>query len=144
MPMIEVTAPDGALSRDQQDRLMQRLTETLLKWEGAPKDSQVARAISWGYYHTMPRGDFYIAGVPSASPRLKVEITTPVGALGEKTRAGLVAEIETIMREETGETGGGGNHWVLLREIAEGHWASGGRIFRMADIRDAVMNERLP
>src|SRR5882724_4480685 len=62
MPMIEVTAPENALDKPTRDRLMKRLTDTLLKWEGAPIGSAAAQAIAWTYYHEIPDGFFYVGG----------------------------------------------------------------------------------
>ena len=46
MPMIDVTLPEGALSAETRDALADRLTTTLLHWEGAG-DYPVARQIAW-------------------------------------------------------------------------------------------------
>ena len=48
MPMIELTTPKDALSQSKQNTLMKTLTNTLLKWEGAPIDSAIVQAVSWG------------------------------------------------------------------------------------------------
>jgi len=136
--MIEVTAPENALDKPTRDRLMKRLTDTLLKWEGAPIDSAAAQAIAWTYYHEIPDGFFYVGGANPSEPRFKLKITTPEGALNDESRAGVVGEIGGILDEVVGPAAAGINHWVLLREIKDGGWGSAGRVFRHEDIKAAV------
>lgn len=138
MPTFTVTAPAGALDKAQRDALMRRLTDTLLKWEGAAPDNAAAQAIAWTYYNELPEGFFYVGGANPAAPRFKIEIGTPQGALNDKSRAGLVADIDAILAEVVGPAASGMNHWVLLGEIMEGGWGVAGRIFRHADIVAAV------
>jgi phenylpyruvate tautomerase PptA (4-oxalocrotonate tautomerase family) len=136
--MIEVTAPAGALDKEKRDRLMKRLTDTLLKWEGADPGNIAAQAIAWAYYNEIPDGRFYAGGENPAGPRFRLDVTTPEGALNGETRAKLVEEIAGIVADETDGKGAGLNHWVLLHEIKEGGWGAAGRIFRRADIAAAV------
>lgn len=134
MPMIEVAAPAGALPPETRDKLMKRLTDTLLKWEGAPEGNTFAQAIAWAYFHEMPAGHFYVGGAAVADLRLRLKVTTPEGMLNDETRKGVVEEIGRIVDEEIGPKASGLNHWVLLREIKDGNWGAGGRIFRRTDI----------
>lgn len=55
MPMIQLTAPTGALPRDARERLQHALATTLLKWEGAP-DTAFFRAQAWSYFVELPEG----------------------------------------------------------------------------------------
>jgi len=138
MPTITVTAPTGSLDETTRDSLMKRLSDTLLKFEGADVGSAAAQAIAWTYFDEVPGGRFYVGGVPSDSLRLKIEVWTPQGALNDTSRAGLSEAINGILHELVGEAGSGFNHWVLFGEIAEGHWGVAGKIFRHADIIAAV------
>ncbi len=137
MPMIEVTAPEGALTKDQRDTLMKRATEALLVREGAPLDSPFIRAQAWSYYHEVPDGFFYVGAAPAQSPKFKFKVTTPQGVLTDESRAGIVSDIAAIVDEVIGAPGSGANHWVLLREIKDGSWGGAGRITTLADIRAA-------
>lgn len=138
MPTITVTAPEGALDKAARDGLMKRLSDTLLRWEGADVGNAAAQAIAWTYYNEVPSGFFYVGGVNPEGPRFKIEVTTPAGALNDETRAKLVQEIAGIVGEIAGDAGAGLNHWVLFDEIFEGGWGAAGRIFRRADIVAAV------
>lgn len=138
MPTITVTAPTGALEKAARDTLMKRLSDALLKSEGADVSNAAAQAIAWTYYNELPDGSFYVGGEPSVSPRFKIEVATPQGALNDESRAKLVQEIAAIVEEVTGSAGAGLNHWVLFDEIFEGGWGTAGRIFRRVDIVAAV------
>src|SRR3954451_3907892 len=92
MPMIEVTAPAGPIPADAREELLDELTGRLLHWEGAP-DTEFFRSISWVYFHELPADALYVGGRAGGSPRVRVEITTPEGALSQRRRAGLVADV---------------------------------------------------
>jgi phenylpyruvate tautomerase PptA (4-oxalocrotonate tautomerase family) len=134
MPMIDITAPKGALAAPVRDVLVKRLTDCLLKWEGAAPNNAAAQAIAWVYVHEIETENFYVGGTNPKEPRFRFEVTTPEGALDDDRRAGLVKEVGTIVEDALGAAGAGLNHWVHFREIDEGGWGAAGRIFRHKDI----------
>ena len=69
MPMIQLTAPTGALPDDGRGGLQQALAKTLLKWEGAP-DTAFFRAQAWSYFIELPEGAQ--ATAEDALPRFRV------------------------------------------------------------------------
>jgi phenylpyruvate tautomerase PptA (4-oxalocrotonate tautomerase family) len=143
MPTITVTAPAGAVAPAARDKLMKRLSDTLLKYEGASLDSAAAQEIAWTYFAEAPAGQFYVGGKPSSAARLKIEVTTPEGQLDDVSRTQLAQAIETIVKAEVQSAAGHG-HWVLFHEIVDGHWAAAGRIFRRADIIATVRGPGVP
>ena len=140
MPMIDVALPAGVLGADARDALAERLTTTLLHWEGAG-DLPFARQIAWVYFDERPEGATYVAGEPAAEPRYRVLVTIPEGAIKEDERkAGLVAD---ITRDVLGAEGVEGDEdslrvWVFIHEVPDGHWGGAGRIFRLRDIAKLV------
>src|SRR5687768_18118782 len=50
MPMIELTAPAGALTEAGRKSVQRDLATLLLKWEGAP-DNAFFRSVAWTYLH---------------------------------------------------------------------------------------------
>lgn len=144
MPTITVTAPRGALAQPARDRLMKRLSDTLLEHEGADVSNPAAQDIAWTYYDEVEEGFFYVGGAASSLPRLKIDVSTPEGQLNDGSRAKLAGVIGSIVTEEAGEGSAGGNHWVLFHEITDGHWAAAGRIFRRADIIASVRGPAVP
>jgi phenylpyruvate tautomerase PptA (4-oxalocrotonate tautomerase family) len=142
MPMIEVTAPEGAIPHDAREELLEELAGTLLRWEGAP-DTEFFREISWVYFNELPADGLYVGGRPGGAPRVRVEITTPEGALSQRRRAGLVADVHAAVSRVAGIAPEDGLHvWVLCREIAEGSWGAGGAIVEFAKLREASKAER--
>lgn len=138
MPMIELTAPKGALDNAAQDSLAKTLTDTLLKWEGAPVDNPVAQAISWLFVDEKEQGTFYVAGAPIREPHWKVKITVPEGVLDDEKKAGLVADVTQIVADFTEDSEVGPRTWCIIREVKDGNWGSDGEIFRRRDIVKAV------
>ena len=145
--MIDLTLPEGSLSRAARDDLMEKLTLAMLRWEGAPDDSDAAKDVSWGFVDERPRADVYRRGVPApAEPLYRVTITVPERALDDERKAGAVAEMtrhvlaaegtdpedpEALMRV-----------WVIVREVTDGNWGGAGRIWRLRDVAKLVMGGR--
>jgi phenylpyruvate tautomerase PptA (4-oxalocrotonate tautomerase family) len=146
MPMIDVTLPEGALSAETRDALADRLTTTLLHWEGAG-DLPFARQIAWVYFDERPSDAMYVAGEPAVDPRYRVLITIPEGAIKEDARkAGLVEAITRDILEAEGSEGDEAAFrvWVFIHEVPDGHWGGAGRIFRLRDIAKVVATESAP
>jgi phenylpyruvate tautomerase PptA (4-oxalocrotonate tautomerase family) len=83
------------------------------------------------------------AGRPVERPVIRLEVTTPEGALSDRRRAELVADATRVIREATGlgedETL---RIWVLCHEVAEGSWGAGGQVVRFQQLRDAAAAAR--
>ncbi|MEU8076464.1 tautomerase family protein [Catellatospora citrea] len=130
--MIQLTAPVGALPPAGRDSIQKTLAAVLLRWEGAP-DNALFRSLAWTYLHELPAGAQTTA--EDDAPRFRVEITVPVGALSERRKAGLVAEITTAVLDAAGLTDADAQRvWVLIHEQPDGTWAAGGKIVRYADL----------
>ena len=143
MPMIELTLPQGALDKSAQDSLMHDLTFALLRWEGAPEDSDNAKAVSWGYVDERPRANVYQGGEPAPEhPTYRVKVTVPQGALDDAKKAGLVAEATKLVLEAEGADPNDPvalmRVWVIVREVTDGNWGGAGQIFRLRDIAKLV------
>jgi phenylpyruvate tautomerase PptA (4-oxalocrotonate tautomerase family) len=140
MPMIDLTLPEGALSAEARDSLAERLTTTLLHYEGAD-ELPFARQIAWVYFDERPAGSTYVAGEPASEPRYRVLVTIPAGAITDDERkAGLVADItrEVLAAEGAEDDGQAIRVWVFIHEVPDGHWGAAGRIFRLRDIAKLV------
>jgi phenylpyruvate tautomerase PptA (4-oxalocrotonate tautomerase family) len=142
VPLIELFVPEGALEPEARDRLVEELTTTLLRWEGAPVND-VSRAISWGYVHEVPAGHQYVGGRPldGGEPRYRLKITVPEGALDDRRKAGLVEDATRLVLAAEGgpdDEAAAFRVWVTIREVADGNWGAAGRIFRLRDIAQAV------
>ncbi len=146
MPMIDAYIPEGVLEQDHERRLIDKLTTTLLRWEGAdPKDERVrnhVQSIIWVFLH---RPKVFVGGdeMVSDAPRYKIVVSLPEGQFDRESRAGLVAEItnHVLDAEPSGRDRNPFRVWVFCNEIPEGAWGSGGRIFGLADISSFVFGD---
>ncbi|QKV90574.1 hypothetical protein HUT19_01320 [Streptomyces sp. NA02950] len=137
MPMIDLTVPNGTLSRDAKAQLMETLTRTLLKWEGARPGNEAAESIAWTFVHEPTL--VTVAGHPAERPRYRVVVGVPQATLDDNAKEGLVAEVtEQVLRaEKKGEDPApedASRVWVIINEITDGNWGGAGRIFRLTDI----------
>jgi phenylpyruvate tautomerase PptA (4-oxalocrotonate tautomerase family) len=134
--MIDVTLPEGALSDDQRDALGERLTNTILKWEGAA-EIPFSRQITVVYFDERPAGSIYVAGEQEMQARYRVLITIPEGSISDDERkAGLVEEVaaDILAIDGTDDEAASFRVWVFIHEVPDGHWGGAGRIFRLRDI----------
>jgi phenylpyruvate tautomerase PptA (4-oxalocrotonate tautomerase family) len=134
--MIDVTLPEGALTEEQRNTLGERLTNTILEWEGAA-EIPFSRQITLVYFDERPAGSIYVAGEQAAEPRYRVLVTIPEGSIKDDERkAGLVEDVTKDILEVDGAQGDEASFrvWVFIHEVPDGHWAGAGRIFRLRDI----------
>jgi phenylpyruvate tautomerase PptA (4-oxalocrotonate tautomerase family) len=132
MPMIQLTAPAGAVPADVQKQLQKDLAMTLLKWEGAP-DTEFFRAQAWSYLIELPTGAQTTA--EDALPRFRVDVTVPEGALSDRRKAGLVKDVTSVVSQSTGlEEADALRIWVLIHEQPEGTWGAGGAVVRFSEL----------
>ena len=135
MPMIDAYIPEGALDPKAEARLMEELTEILIRHEGMDPSNERIRDVTWIFVH---RPQVYRAGSRAASPIYRVTPTVPEGQYNDEARAGLVKEVtEAVARAE----GGNFNEvsprvWVFPTEIFDGGWGSRGVVRRLPDIMD--------
>jgi phenylpyruvate tautomerase PptA (4-oxalocrotonate tautomerase family) len=132
MPQIQLTVPAGALTEAGTATIQDDLAQALLKWEGAP-DNEFFRSLAWAYLHQLPAGAQITAA--DTDPRFRVDVTVLAGALDEKRRAGLVAEVTELVLAAAGLGADQALRvWVLIHEQADGTWGAGGQIFRYVDL----------
>ncbi len=143
MPMMNLTYPQGTFTDEQRDELAEKLTTALLRAERAP-DTEFFRNITWLYAHEMPAGSVLAAGKPVDKPILRLEVTTPEGALSERRRAEMVSAATEILREATDIPAEEAlaRIWVLMHEIPEGQWGAGGEIVYFQRLKDLAKAER--
>ena len=138
MPLIQITAPQGALETSARNALVSRVGNAVLRSEGASPSDPAAQALVWSQYRELSDGALYVGGDNSAPQPLQIAVTTPAGALDAQARAALVREIGEIVDDLIGPFEGRLNHWAMLFEVAEGSWAGGGQVFPLAGIQAAM------
>jgi phenylpyruvate tautomerase PptA (4-oxalocrotonate tautomerase family) len=138
MPLVQVTAPQNALNKPQQDALMSRISNAVLTAEGAPLADPGAQSLVWAYYQELPVSKIYVGGENLGQPPFRIDVTTPQGALTEAARNALVNALGDIVDDIVGPYEGRLNHWAMLYEVDEGSWAGGGQVFPLAGIQAAM------
>ena len=136
MPMIELTAPAGALTEAGRKSVQRDLATLLLKWEGAP-DNAFFRSVAWTYLHELPEGAQTTA--EDDAPRFRVDVRVPQGVLSDRRKAGLVQEATALVLEAAGLAESDAMRvWVLIHEQPEGTWGAGGQVVNFAELRAAA------
>ncbi|MGQ4333600.1 tautomerase family protein [Streptomyces hayashii] len=132
MPMIRLTVPTGALTKEGRATVQRDLAAVLLRWEGAP-DTAFFRAQAWSYLTELPEGAQ--ATAEDDAPRFLVEVTVPQGALSGRRKAGLVEDAtKTVLAAAGLAPAGAPCVWVLVNEQPDGTWGAGGAVVRYADL----------
>jgi phenylpyruvate tautomerase PptA (4-oxalocrotonate tautomerase family) len=138
MPMINLTVPAGALEPPAREALLDELAGTLLRWERAP-DTEFFRSITWVYAHEIARDAFAPGGRLGGDARFRVDITVPQGALSERRKEGLVADVTTAVLRAAGlDEADGLRVWTLIYEVPEGNWGAAGQIVRYSRLVEAA------
>lgn len=142
MPMIELTAPAGALAPGAADELLDELAACLLRWEKAP-DTEFFREITWTYLHEVDPNQLRVNRRPAAAPRFRVEVTVPEGAFSQRRKDGLIGEVHELVADAAGLTGEQGLHvWTLIRDVPDGNWGAAGATVHYEQLTQLAAAER--
>ena len=141
MPMLDVTIPEGALAPEAEATLMKRLTDILIRNEGADPDNPVVQSIAWVFVNRP--AEVYVAGSPAELPRYRVVASVPEGQFNDERRAGITAEVtQAILDAEPQDRPRDPMRvWVFANEVPDGNWGGGGRTVRLADIAGLAMGD---
>ncbi|MDX2505233.1 MAG: hypothetical protein QNL62_12270 [Gammaproteobacteria bacterium] len=138
MPLIQITAPTDVLDKGEQNELINRVSNAVLKAEGADTHDSDAQSLVWAYYIENPISNSYVGGENLDKPPFIVSIVTPQGALNEVTRGELVKSIGEIINDLVGVFNDRLNHWTMMHEVNEGSWGGSGQVFNLAGIQSAM------
>jgi phenylpyruvate tautomerase PptA (4-oxalocrotonate tautomerase family) len=140
MPMLDAFIPEGALTPSAEDALLSKLTDLLLRHEGADPSNEQARSIAWVFVH---RPTVYVAGSPAAEPRYRLIASVPEGQWDDERRPAVVAEMtEAVLDAEDGARSRDPDRvWVFCNEVPDGTWGGRGEIFRLGDIAGFVLGD---
>ena len=135
MPNLDAYIPKGALSPDAERALIARLTDIVLRHEGADPANPLVRSIAWVSVHRPE--EVYVGGEPvTGAPRSRFYAAAPEGQFTDDRRRAMVSDITTaVLDAEEGEHPRDPQRvWVLTPDIKEGTWGAAGQIVRLADI----------
>ena len=143
MPIVDLFLPRDALPRPALETLARELSGALLQCDVARASRgarERAEGMNWVYIHPLAPEDILIGGHSQAEagpPHYRIEVTLMAGALSEPHRRELA---ELMTAAVIGAEGGAMNLlnaarvWVIFHEIPDGHWASGGRLYRLDEV----------
>jgi phenylpyruvate tautomerase PptA (4-oxalocrotonate tautomerase family) len=139
--MLDAFIPDGALPADAENALLSRLTDILLRNEGANPADPRARAIAWVFLHRPAA--IFVAGERASEPRYRLVASVPEGQFDADRRAALVREVtDAVLAAENGAYPPDPQRvWVFPNEIPDGTWGAAGRIHTLADIVGYVLGD---
>jgi phenylpyruvate tautomerase PptA (4-oxalocrotonate tautomerase family) len=141
MPMLDAFIPKGALSAEAEKELLSKLTDILLRNEGADPSDPAARSIAWVSLHRP--AEVLVAGEPASEPRYRIFASVPEGQFDDERRRAMVADVtQAVLDAESGAYERNPLRvWVFANEIRDGTWGAGGRIFTLADIVGFVLGD---
>jgi phenylpyruvate tautomerase PptA (4-oxalocrotonate tautomerase family) len=143
MPLVHLTYPEGALTPTARDEAVEKLTEALIRHEGA-QDNAMTRMMSRCCVHELPPEAITVGGRPYEKPTYQVVMTVPegvavcgIGPAPTAARRALVGEATQIILEAEGTDcshADAGRVFCWVEEIRDGYWGGMGMIFRLEDI----------
>lgn len=145
MPVILVRHPEGSLDHGRKATLAQKLTDVLLTMEGGARTAGGV-AFASVLFAEVKNGDWWVGGhtdgkyvVPPG--KFLVYVTIPEGYMNGAQKSEVHAQVNDAIVSvagDNGERGSGASVLVIIYEVTEGNWGSGGRTLSMASIADAV------
>lgn len=141
MPMLDAYIPQGALTETAEKELLAKLTNILLRHEGADPEDPATRSIAWVFLHH-PAAVF-VAGEPAAEPHYRIVASVPQGQFDDERRQAIVRAVtDAVLDAEDGAYRRNPRRvWVFAHEVPDGTWGGGGRIVTLADIVGFVMGD---
>ena len=141
MPQLDAYIPAGAITPDAERDLMAKLTDLLIRHEGADPTNETVRSIAWLFVHRAHT--VYVAGKPADVPRYRFVASVPEGQFNEERRAAMTAEItEAVLDAERGAHPRDPMRvWVFTLEVPEGTWGGGGRVVGLGDIAGLALGD---
>jgi phenylpyruvate tautomerase PptA (4-oxalocrotonate tautomerase family) len=141
MPWINLTLRKGALPRDAQHAMMEKLTTVLMWWEKVPNTPR-ARSIMKGWVYEVAEDADYSAGSPShEKPFYFLEIRIPINRLDLLAKEGLIRDFTRVVlaAEESEYTPINARRvWVTINELRAEDWGIGGHTDWLRDYISAL------
>jgi phenylpyruvate tautomerase PptA (4-oxalocrotonate tautomerase family) len=141
MPMLDAHIPAGALAPDAERDLLAKLTDLLIRHEGADPTNETVRSIAWVFLHR-PEA-VYVGGTPAEAPRYRFVASVPEGQFNAERRQAIVAAItEAVLDAEQGAHPRDPMRvWVFTPEVPDGTWGGAGRVVTLADIAGLALGD---
>jgi phenylpyruvate tautomerase PptA (4-oxalocrotonate tautomerase family) len=141
MPQLDAYIPAGALSPDAERDLFAKVTDLLIRHEGADPTNETVRSIAWVFVHR-PEA-VYVGGRPAEVPRYRFVASVPEGQFNAERRQAIVEAItEAVLDAEQGAYPRDPMRvWVFTPEVPDGTWGGAGRIVTLGDIAGMALGD---
>jgi hypothetical protein len=141
MPRLDAYIPEGALSDEAENQLLSKLTDILLRNEGADPADPAARSIAFVWLHRPAK--MFVAVEPAEEPRYRFEPRVPQGQFDDERRQSMVAEItEGFSTPKTGLTSAiHSGFGCFPTRSPRGRGEPPAAFFRLADITGFVFGD---
>lgn len=141
MPLMELSYQEGAITPETRDELVETLTTSLLKAEGAP-NTEFFRSVTWVLVNERSAELVYAGDKPGAGV-VKLDVVTPEGALDDDRRARIVESGTAAIREAFGVADEDLlKVWVLCRDVVDGGWGAGGNVIHYKELVEIAKAQR--
>jgi phenylpyruvate tautomerase PptA (4-oxalocrotonate tautomerase family) len=142
MPMIEFTYPEGSISPEAKEELLEELATKMLEAERAP-DTEFFRSITWVYANEIDPASLAVGGRSGGEPRFRAQVTVPEGALSDRRKGILVDSFNRAVLRAAGlDESEGIRVWTIIREVTDGNWGAAGQQIRYAQLVEAAAAQR--
>ena len=139
MPLIQVGVPEGAMCEEKQNVFMKKISDSVLKSEGARVGDPDAEALIWAYCNEIPKNSCYIGGKIVDKHPIYITITAPKNAISDSAKENLTQEVQSAVNDAIGEFEGRLNYWLLFIDTVDDAWGAAGQLFTLPQIQ-SVMN----
>lgn len=140
MPLIDFSYREGALSAEDLEWLLPRLTKTLMYWEKMP-DTPASRARTELWVHEFPANRTLVGGSADHRPYYRIDLKFPANRLGDLDRAGIIRDFTRLVLTAEGSPVNSveaARVWVLIRDIPADSWGVSGHRDWMRDYETAL------
>jgi phenylpyruvate tautomerase PptA (4-oxalocrotonate tautomerase family) len=140
MPLIRIQHRTDLFSREQKQQLAERLTQLLLDVEGG-HDTPAGRTLAYVVFVDVPGDQWFVGGRSDTTyqignERILVDVTVPEASTSQSHKTRIHRAINAALAEVLGWLPDTPqmNAWVIVHEVAEGHWGANGSTFGLAQI----------
>ena len=141
MPWINLTLRKGALPKDVQHALMEKLTEVLMWWEKVPNTPTAWRIMKGWVYETAEDADYNAGSPVHDKPFYFLEIRIPENRLDLLAKQGLIRDFTRVVLAAEGapDTPADARRvWVVIHELKAEDWGIGGHTDWLRDYTSAL------
>jgi phenylpyruvate tautomerase PptA (4-oxalocrotonate tautomerase family) len=149
MPLVRITYPRGALSRDRKRAVAASLTDIVLDAE-VDAVTPMGKMVTVIQFHEVAADDWAVAGElrssadASAPDHFIVDVVVLEGLLEGPRRSDVHRRVTDAFRHAFGE---GADPmlplrvWVLVHDVSEGSWGAGGQTVSALDVARVISSD---